>query len=1311
MKLSSLQFTVSFLVLLVFNASATPRYVDLNCPNATPPFTNWSTAATNIQDAIDVSADGDSVFVTNGVYAVGGRVMAADLTNRVALNKAVTVQSVNGPFVTVIQGAGATNGTTAVRCAWLTNGAALSGFTLRNGGTRTSGTTATLESGGGVWCASSNAIVANCVIVSNTAYFNGGAAYQGTLNNCFVNGNGISIGFAAGTYGANLNNCTVTSNSYYGTYQGILTNCIVYFNSVANYSGSPTFSYCCTTPLPVGLGNFTNGPQLFVDGIHLSPTSPCIGAGTNLASGPDIFGKLWANPPSVGCSEWQPAPLVTTAKIQLTSDPVGFTVGVAGGNGQSPLAFFWLKDGTVLQDNGHYSSSQTTNLDGIGISFADAGNYQLVVSNAFGVVTSAVAQLVVHCVDVAGANPVAPYSTWATAATNIQDAITVSAAGEIVLVTNGFYAVGGKSMDGVITNRVSVDKAILVQSVNGPSTTIIQGAWDPTSTNGPGAVRCVWLTNNATLSGFTLRGGATRSINASGNQSMNGGGAWAASTNATTANCLITGNFAFNRGGGAYQVALKNCLLSGNHAVGSGTPGAGVAFAGSGGGAANCNLKNCYISSNYADQSNGGGTDNCNLRNCALIKNSSFLNGGGANLGLLINCTVSGNISSGYSSGYGGAVYGATLTNCVVWGNIQRTSYPYTNYASANCVLSYCDTDPLPSGAGNIDIDPQLLGDGVHLTAASPCIGAGPNSVVIGTDIDGQPWNNPPSIGCDEWQPAPVIGMQPSYLVGFPAHGLTFNLVVAGQLPFNYYWSKDGTPVQDDSNHSNSGAANLVVNNFGPDDASNYQVVVSNAFGVVTSAVAQVVIHAVDVVGVNPVPPFSTWATAATNIQDAINIAAAGDIVLVTNGVYATGGKVEAGDLTNRVAVDKPITVTSVNGYAATVIQGAWDPTTTNGPLAVRCAWLADGATLNGFTLQHGATRPFSGFVGAPAESGGGAWCSSTNGVLSNCMLSNNAANYGGGIAFGTLNNSFVINNTGFYSGGGAYLAVLDNCAVLYNYTFQNSIGSFGGGGTFQGTTRNSIVWNNYYMLFGFPNIANYSPPGSQSLYSYCLTSPLVSGAGNLNADPQFLDLIHISSTSPCHGTGSSLYAFGTDIDGEPWANPPSMGCDEVVESALTGPLAVTIQAPQTNSVVNRNLGFWGLISGRVTRLEWSFGDGPTVTNISYNTFHMWTNSGDYTVTFTAYNTDNLAGVSTNLLVHISPFNPPLLQSAVLLTNGFRFQFTGQAGALYTVQFATSLAPPITWQTLQLFSSTGGVHQITDPTAPNATRFYRVKAQ
>ena len=44
-----------------------------------------------------------------------------------------------------------------------------------------------------------------------------------------------------------------------------------------------------------------------------------------------------------------------------------------------------------------------------------------------------------------------------------------------------------------------------------------------------------------------------------------------------------------------------------------------------------------------------------------------------------------------------------------------------------------------------------------------------------------------------------------------------------------------------------------------------------------------------------PVPPFANWATAATDIQQAVSAAAAGDEIMVTNGTYGA------------VIVDKPL--------------------------------------------------------------------------------------------------------------------------------------------------------------------------------------------------------------------------------------------------------------------------------------------------------------------------------------------------------------------------------------------------------------------
>jgi hypothetical protein len=127
--------------------------------------------------------------------------------------------------------------------------------------------------------------------------------------------------------------------------------------------------------------------------------------------------------------------------------------------------------------------------------------------------------------------------------------------------------------------------------------------------------------------------------------------------------------------------------------------------------------------------------------------------------------------------------------------------------------------------------------------------------------------------------------------------------------------------------------------------------------------------------------------------------------------------------------------------------------------------------------------------------------------------------------------------------------------------------------------------------------------------------------------------------------------------------------------------------------------------------VDWSLGDGPAIKNYSVTIGHTWTNAGDYTVTFTAYNNDNPLGVSASTIVHVQPLNVPQLQSPALVSNSFRFQFNGQVSAGYTVQYATNLTPPVAWQTLQNIGySTGGIQQIIDSAATNGTRFYRVLA-
>jgi hypothetical protein len=220
-------------------------------------------------------------------------------------------------------------------------------------------------------------------------------------------------------------------------------------------------------------------------------------------------------------------------------------------------------------------------------------------------------------------------------------------------------------------------------------------------------------------------------------------------------------------------------------------------------------------------------------------------------------------------------------------------------------------------------------------------------------------------------------------------------------------------------------------------------------------------VHYVNAANPSPAAPYLTWATAARTIQEALDIANPGSRIFVTNGVYASGGKVMHGTLLNRVALTKAIIVSSINGPQATTIVGD------NGSPA-RCAYLADGTTLSGFTLTGGRTIP--GPVYGMDEDGAGSWSDTYNSFITNCVFVNNHAHgWGGGAFRGELQNCTIVSNTAALYGGGAYESWIENCQIVGNEAEL-------GGGVYSATAFDSVIASN--------TVATYASHGGGAAFS-----------------------------------------------------------------------------------------------------------------------------------------------------------------------------------------------------------------------------------
>ena len=498
-----------------------------------------------------------------------------------------------------------------------------------------------------------------------------------------------------------------------------------------------------------------------------------------------------------------------------------------------------------------------------------------------------------------GTAPEAPYDTPAKAAARLQDALDVAVNGVTVLVTPGEYD---------LTETIAVERDVVVRNASG----------DPED---------VKFLQKANATGFYLNspGARLENVVVEGavrvtSTKVDGVAVWVDGLGGTVSNCVfrnfVQGGDPKTEGGDLAQEAYRSTVyLKGSSSLMTHSV------------LTNVNSTSLATSSTTIRRVPGVAlADGARLEN-SLIANirengttgqgMKWASGVHAANGRLLNCTVV-NCFSG-SDVAGVYLQSGSATNCVIAGNVAQVGPAYNNVRpDAVGGFRFCATDDAApinasclSGVANNFFRDFPKGD-YTLGSGSPLKDVGCSSAptpaetdllgnarVSGVEID---------IGCYEFDADSfsldfeVATAQTDWLVPATVAFVAHPSILEPTDDASFYWDFDADGVTD----LVTAEPAAVYGYTEPGKVSVALAFTNRTTGVTGENVRRdyltlvpPVIY-VDAASMTPVPPYVSPQTAASNVQDAVDVAVNGVTVLVSPGLY---------ELTNAVSVTKGVTV------------------------------------------------------------------------------------------------------------------------------------------------------------------------------------------------------------------------------------------------------------------------------------------------------------------------------------------------------------------------------------------------------------------